>query len=64
MPKQAAKQAKESKQQVWKYYSVDAQGIKRTRKECPRCKGSFLAEHKDRKACGSCGYTEFKTKGK
>ncbi|MBK5114924.1 MAG: 30S ribosomal protein S27ae [Candidatus Heimdallarchaeota archaeon] len=54
---------KEKNQEVWKYYSVDKSGIKRTKKECPRCKGSFLAEHKDRSSCGHCGYTEFKTKG-
>ncbi|MCF2142177.1 MAG: 30S ribosomal protein S27ae [Candidatus Heimdallarchaeota archaeon] len=53
---------KERNQEVWKYYKVDKSGIKRLRKECPRCKGSFLAEHKDRRHCGHCGYTEYKTK--
>ncbi|NQE05843.1 30S ribosomal protein S27ae [ANME-1 cluster archaeon GoMg1] len=34
--------------------------LKRKRKTCPRCgAGVFLAEHKDRYACGKCGYTEF-----
>ncbi|MHA2223683.1 MAG: 30S ribosomal protein S27ae [Candidatus Hodarchaeales archaeon] len=33
--------------------------IKRARKFCPRCKGSFMAQHKDRTSCGLCGYTEF-----
>ncbi len=55
---------KEKNQEVWTYYKVDKSGIQRTKKECPRCKGSFLAEHKDRRTCGSCGYTEYKQKGK
>jgi small subunit ribosomal protein S27Ae len=33
--------------------------LKRTLTFCPRCQGVFLANHKDRKACGSCGYTEY-----
>jgi len=34
--------------------------LERKRKTCPRCgAGVFLAEHKDRYACGKCGYTEF-----
>lgn len=48
--------------QVWKHYKVSKKGIDRQRKECPRCKGSFMAEHKDRRSCGKCGYTEFKSK--
>ena len=28
---------------------------------CPKCgPGVFMATHKDRVACGKCGYTEFK----
>jgi small subunit ribosomal protein S27Ae len=28
---------------------------------CPKCgPGVFMAEHKNRKTCGKCGYTEFK----
>ncbi|MHB8567046.1 MAG: 30S ribosomal protein S27ae [Nitrososphaerales archaeon] len=35
--------------------------INRLKKECPRCgRGVFLGEHKDRLACGKCGYTSFK----
>ncbi|NHJ00572.1 MAG: 30S ribosomal protein S27ae [Candidatus Heimdallarchaeota archaeon] len=43
------------------YYDVDYKkgAFKRTRKTCPRCKGSFMAKHKDRSSCGLCGYTEF-----
>ncbi|MEM5804559.1 MAG: 30S ribosomal protein S27ae [Candidatus Aenigmatarchaeota archaeon] len=30
---------------------------------CPRCgPGIFLAEHKDRVACGKCGYAEMQKK--
>ncbi|HJK62525.1 MAG TPA: 30S ribosomal protein S27ae, partial [Methanocorpusculum sp.] len=30
-------------------------------RHCPRCgPGVFMGEHKDRFACGKCGYTEFK----
>ncbi|NHI83150.1 MAG: 30S ribosomal protein S27ae [Candidatus Thorarchaeota archaeon] len=49
-----------------KLYKVDKKGIiSRTRRECPRCeKGTFMAEHFDRFACGRCGYTEFKRKDK
>ncbi len=42
-------------------YEVDykAGKVKRSLTFCPRCQGVFLANHKDRKACGSCGYTEY-----
>jgi len=30
-------------------------------KYCPKCgPGVYLAEHKDRRSCGKCGYTEKK----
>ena len=30
---------------------------------CPKCgPGVFLAQHKDRKTCGKCGYTIFEKK--
>ncbi|MHA1942059.1 MAG: 30S ribosomal protein S27ae [Candidatus Hodarchaeales archaeon] len=46
---------------VQSYYKVDYKKgtISRSNKFCPRCKGSFLAKHKDRASCGLCGYTEF-----
>ncbi|MHA1976171.1 MAG: 30S ribosomal protein S27ae [Candidatus Hodarchaeales archaeon] len=46
---------------VQSFYKVDYKKgtIKRTNKFCPRCKGSFLAKHKNRMSCGLCGYTEF-----
>ena len=30
-------------------------------KFCPKC-GSRMADHRDRYACGRCGYTEWKVK--
>ena len=43
------------------YYNVADDSIERTLQSCPRCgEGVFLAEHKDRRTCGKCGYTEFK----
>lgn len=44
----------------WEYYDVSGDKIERKRRSCPKCgAGVFLAEHKDRVACGKCGYTEF-----
>ncbi|KAF5058675.1 Ribosomal protein S27a [anaerobic digester metagenome] len=43
------------------YFSVEGEKATLTRRYCPRCgTGVVLAEHKDRAACGRCGYTEFK----
>ena len=50
---------------VWTYYKVEENAIKKVKKECPRCgPGTFMAEHKDRYACGKCGYTEWKVEPK
>ncbi|MFW9886320.1 MAG: 30S ribosomal protein S27ae [Promethearchaeota archaeon] len=49
-----------------KMYKVDSKTGKVTpnKRTCPRCeKGTYMAEHFDRFACGRCGYTEFKRKG-
>lgn len=44
-------------------YSVEGGKLERKGRNCPKCgPGVFLAEHKDRNACGKCGYTEFKNK--
>ena len=44
----------------WEYYDVSGEKVERKRRSCPKCgDGVFLAEHKDRVACGKCGYTEF-----
>ncbi len=49
---------------TYKLYKVDKDGkVTPLRKQCPRCeKGTYMAEHFDRFACGRCGYTEFKRK--
>jgi len=46
-------------------FKLEGNNITRMRKHCPKCgAGVFLAEHKNRLSCGSCGYTEFKSSGK
>ncbi|MFW9856076.1 MAG: 30S ribosomal protein S27ae [Candidatus Thorarchaeota archaeon] len=50
------------RKQAHEFYDLDYKKktkLARSRKFCPRCKGSFLAEHKDRRSCGHCGYTEY-----
>ena len=43
------------------YYKAGGEKLERKNKSCPKCgAGVFLAEHKDRVACGKCGYTEWK----
>ncbi|MHA1967620.1 MAG: 30S ribosomal protein S27ae [Candidatus Hodarchaeales archaeon] len=46
---------------VHEYYDLDYKkgSLKRLRKFCPRCKGSFMAKHEGRVSCGLCGYSEF-----
>ena len=40
---------------------VEGDKVSRTKPVCPKCgPGVFMATHKDRVACGCCGYTEFK----
>lgn len=44
----------------WKLYEAKG-GLKRKNTPCPRCgEGVFMAIHKDRLACGTCGYTAWK----
>jgi ubiquitin-small subunit ribosomal protein S27Ae len=41
------------------FYSVDGPTLSRSHRNCPKCgPGIFLAEHKDRRSCGKCGYME------
>lgn len=43
-------------------YEVEGENLKRKTLSCPKCGEGFrLGNHKDRKTCGKCGYTEFKT---
>jgi len=47
------------------FFKIENNRINRIRKYCPKCgPGIFLAEHKNRFSCGSCGYTEFKGGGR
>ncbi|HKZ41313.1 MAG TPA: 30S ribosomal protein S27ae [Candidatus Hodarchaeales archaeon] len=50
------------RQQAKDLYTTDAKSgkVKRKNAPCPRCEGAFLAEHKTRRACGKCGYIEYK----
>ncbi len=45
---------------LYKTYDKDGDKVKRKNSFCPKCgEGIFLANHKDRKTCGKCSYTEF-----
>lgn len=45
--------------QIWKLYEVKGKELKRKNESCPRCgMGTFLAEYKNRKYCGRCGYSQ------
>ncbi|MCX6816219.1 MAG: 30S ribosomal protein S27ae [Candidatus Aenigmarchaeota archaeon] len=45
--------------QIWKLY--DKTG-KRKNEHCPRCgAGTFLAQYKNRKYCGKCGWAQVQT---
>ncbi len=58
-----AEEKKEKKISKSKQYDLSGETIKRKARFCPKCgPGVFMAEHKDRGACGRCGYTEMKTK--
>lgn len=55
--KKKPKNKKPSK--VWGKYSVKEGKIER-KISCPRCGiGTFMAEHRNRKTCGKCGFSEF-----
>lgn len=46
---------------IHKSYEISETGIKRLKQSCPKCGPAvFLGAHKNRLACGKCGYTEFK----
>jgi len=51
---------KGSSPSVYKYYKVSGEKVERIKKECSRCgKGVFMSNHKNRRSCGKCGFTEF-----
>jgi small subunit ribosomal protein S27Ae len=44
-----------------KLYQIEGDKLVRLRKVCPKCgPGVFMADHKDRHSCGTCGYLERK----
>lgn len=44
----------------YKAYKIEGDKATLAYKQCPKCgPGVFMANHKDRKTCGKCGYTEF-----
>ncbi len=48
-----------------KFFKVEGETIKRTKKYCPRCgDGYILSEHKDRTYCGNCHLTTLQIKPK
>jgi ubiquitin-small subunit ribosomal protein S27Ae len=56
-----AEEKKKEKMKKSNYYNVSEGTIKRQKKFCPKCgPGIFMADHKDRYACGKCGYSEKK----
>lgn len=56
----AKKPAKSAAVKRSSMYKVEGDKAVTQRKNCPRCgAGVFMAQHKDRLACGKCGYTEF-----
>lgn len=57
-----AKKKTKNKNPSKKYskYEVKDGKIASRKQTCQKCgPGMFLAEHKDRKTCGNCGYTVF-----
>jgi small subunit ribosomal protein S27Ae len=60
MPKKSVKNKKPSKK--YSKYKVSGESVERE-PICPRCgAGVFLAKHKNRMTCGTCGYTVFSEK--
>ena len=45
---------------LYSNYEVAGDSLKRKNLTCPKCGPAiFLGKHKNRVACGKCGYTEF-----
>jgi small subunit ribosomal protein S27Ae len=57
----AAKKAAAKGPRRGAFFKVESGKVTTARRYCPRCgPGVMMADHKDRTACGKCGYTEFK----
>lgn len=55
--------AEAQKKGIWQKYQVSGDKAERSLKSCPKCgQGFFMAQHKERTTCGTCGYTEFSKK--
>ncbi len=55
--KKKPRKTKSSKK--WELYETKEGKVKRKNKICSRCgSGVFMGKHKNRWACGKCGYTE------
>lgn len=61
-PKKTGKRVKSERKhrsKKWRLYNISGENVKKSNKSCPKCgPGVFLAQHKNRVSCGSCGYTE------
>ncbi len=45
----------------YKKYSIQGEILSKLGRTCPKCGPAvFMGEHKDRYACGKCGFTEKK----
>ncbi|MBI4738831.1 30S ribosomal protein S27ae [Candidatus Woesearchaeota archaeon] len=56
----AAKKVKRTSKR-YKAYQVSGNSLTRKNRFCPKCgTGVFMASHKDRNTCGTCGYMEKK----
>ena len=54
------KKANRKPSKVYDLYEKDGEKVKRKNTFCPKCgNGVYMANHKNRKSCGKCGYTEF-----
>lgn len=59
--KKAGAAKKGQKGGLQKLYQIKDGALVRSRQTCPKCgPGIFMAQHKNRTSCGSCGHTEFK----
>ena len=56
--KPQAKPVKGKTYKIYKAYKIVDGKLLRKGGLCPKCDGSLLALHKDRRSCGKCGYME------